>query len=154
MRTEPGRPDVWNLWVYRVGSGELRRLTANTSGVVRGATWFPGGERLCYGHGSSIAVANVETGVTRRYPSPLTGRTVGRSSVSPNGRQVAFALERDGIWLLDVGTGRMRRVIEDADATDDVSWTGRGGRLVYYSLSTRGEGTWRGAPTEMPTAFH
>jgi hypothetical protein len=151
VKAEPGRPDVWNVWSYHLSTGEMRRLSAHQRGVVRSATWFPDGRRLSYSHGASLMIVDVATAKARRFESPIPGHELRASSVSPDGRYVAMPLERDGIWLLDVSTGRMQRIVEDSHVSDDVKWLGRDGRLAYYRLRPDGGWrTWRGAARLRP----
>ena len=39
-------PNVWNLWLLSLDSGETQRLTSYRYGQTWGASWFPGGERI------------------------------------------------------------------------------------------------------------
>ncbi len=146
MKAEPQRPGVWNVWVHRISTGEDRQLSSYDAGVVRSATWFPNGERLAYSHGATLVIVDIETASSRRIDSPVPGRRLRASSVSPDGRYVAMPLERDGVWLLEVRTGRMHRIIQDPQVSDDVKWLGRSGRLAYYRLRPDGGWrTWRGS---------
>jgi hypothetical protein len=149
VKAEPQRPGVWNVWVHRISNGEDRQLSSYDVGVVRSATWFPNGERLAYSHGATLVIVDIDTGSSRRIESPVPGRRLRASSVSPDGRYVAMPLEQDGVWLLEVRTGRMHRIVQDPQVSDDVKWIGRSGRLAYYRLRPDGGWrTWRGsAPT-------
>ena len=126
---------MWNLWVRDLKSGQLTRLTSHREGIVRGASWFPDGRRLCYSHDSELRVLDVSTGQASRVRSPI-GRPIRTPSVSPDGRRIAFEIEGDGIWMLDVDRGSMERIIDDPTPSE-LSWGAEGRRLTYYSLSTR-----------------
>ena len=66
---------------------------------------------------------------------------------------MALSLERDGVWLLDVERGRMRRIVEDPEVSDDLKWLGESGRLAYYRLRPDGGWrTWRGATSRASSA--
>jgi hypothetical protein len=58
---------------------------------------------------------------------------------------VAFEIEKDGIWLLDLASGSMQRVIEDP-SPGDVAWSDGGRRLIYYSVRARQWRAWEAAP--------
>jgi hypothetical protein len=139
VRAEPGRPSVWNLWIYDVASGALQRLTDHQSGIVRGASWFPDATRICYGHDTRLMVLHLESRRTQELTPPAAGRSVREPVVSPDGRSVAFEVEGDGIWLLDTAQGLMERVIEDP-APSELTWANGSGELIYYSLRL---GQWR-----------
>jgi hypothetical protein len=145
VRAEADRPTVWNLWMRNMTTGELAQLTSHDKGIVRGASWFPDGRRLCYGHGSRLLVLDV--GSRRAHPvsSPVTGGAIRTASVSPDGERIAFDVEGDGIWLLDVARGSMERVA-DEPAASGLTWAPKGNRLLYYSLHAREWRAWQRAP--------
>jgi WD40-like Beta Propeller Repeat len=152
VAAEPERPEIWNVWAYEISSGTLRRLSSHNNRVARAATWFPASDRLAYSHGTSLVIVTIASAQAAEYHSPVRGRAPRASAVSPDGRAVALSLERDGVWLLDVERGRMRRIVEDPEVSDDLKWLGDSGRLAYYRLRPDGGWrTWRGA-TEASSA--
>jgi Tol biopolymer transport system component len=138
VRAEPNRPKVWNLWLRDVRTGTLERQTAFKSGQVWGASWFPD-SRLCYSHEDELIVADLAAGTTRTFQSPMRGRLVRTPAVSPNGNHIVFQVYRDGVWLLDVKTGGMRRVLDDSTA-EEFAWDPSGRQVAYHS---RRDGEWR-----------
>jgi hypothetical protein len=145
VRAETDRPTVWNLWMRNMRTGELAQLTSHDKGIVRGASWFPDGRRLCYGQGSRLLVLDVGSRRARPVSSPVTGGAIRTASVSPDGERIAFDVEGDGIWLLDVARGSMERVAEEP-AASGLTWAPTGNRLLYYSLHAREWRAWQRAP--------
>ena len=70
--------------------------------------------------------------------TPRRGHLVRTPAVSPDGRRVVFQVFRDGVWLLDVQTRSMRRILDDATA-EEFAWSPDGGRIAYHS---RRDGDW------------
>jgi Tol biopolymer transport system component len=152
VRAEPDRPQVWNLWQLDRATGALSRVTRYRYGQTWGASWFPDSRRLCYSHEDRLIVLDTGDGSTRVFTSPRPRRLVRTPAVSPDGRLVAFQVMRDGVWLLDVESGTMRRLIDDPSA-EEFAWDPAGGRLAYHS---RQSGEWRiwiaAAPREIAAA--
>jgi hypothetical protein len=139
VRAERHRPQVWNLWRLDRATGQQTRLTSHGYGQTWGASWFPDSRRVCYSHEDRIVVLDTETGATRTYDSPLPRRLLRTPAVSPDGRLVAFQVIRNGVWLLNLSDGTMRRLIEDPSA-EEFAWSPDGRRLAYHS---RRSGEWR-----------
>lgn len=139
VRAEADRPHVWNLWRLDRATGQQTRVTNHRYGQTWGASWFPDSRRLCYSHEDRLVVLDTETGETRVFPSPLRGRLVRTPAVSPDGRRVAFQVIRNGVWLLDLNEGAMRRLIDDPSA-EEFAWSPEGRRIAYHSRRT---GEWR-----------
>ena len=78
VKAEPQQPGVWNVWAYRVATGELRRLSSSQHGVARSAAWFPNGERLAFSHGATLVIVDIETVSSRRFESPVAGSNAAR----------------------------------------------------------------------------
>lgn len=142
IRAEPGRPRVWNVWYAELRSGELRRVTSHTVGQPWGASWFPDGRRLAYSVEDRLMLADLESGLARGYRSPRPGRLVRTPAVSPDGRQIVFQVQRDGVWLLDLDKARMRRILADASAEEFV-WSPDGGTIAYHARKAGSYGLWR-----------
>jgi hypothetical protein len=139
IRGEPARPRVWNLWLRDLSSGALQRHTAFRSGQVWGASWFPDGRSLCYSHDEQLIISHLDAREDIVIDTPRRGHLVRTPAVSPDGRRVVFQVFKDGVWLLDVQTRTMRRILDDATA-EEFAWSPDGGRIVYHS---RRDGEWK-----------
>jgi hypothetical protein len=134
IRAEPGRPNVWNLWLLTGSSGELRRLTRFGYGQTWGASWLPGGRGIVFSHEDRIVQLSLTDGRTRTYRTPLPGRIVRTPAVSPDGRRVVFQVWRDGVWILELASGAMHRLLADPTA-EEFAWFPDGRRVAYHSRS-------------------
>ena len=139
IRGEPARPRVWNLWLRDLSTGELRRHTAFRSGQVWGASWFPDGRSLCYSHDQQLIISQLDPREDIVIDSPRRGHLVRTPAVSPDGRRVVFQVFKDGVWLLDVDTRSMRRILDDPTA-EEFAWSPDGRRIAYHS---RRDGEWK-----------
>jgi hypothetical protein len=141
IKAEAGQPRVWNVWVLDLATGFARRLTSHAAGQPWGASWFPDGRRICYAHDDRLVVLDTASGASRIYPSPRKGALVRTPVVAPDGRRIVFQLDRDGAWLLDLGDGSMRRVLDDPTA-EEFAWSPDGSRLAFHSRRDRQWGIW------------
>ena len=141
VRAEPAHPRTWNLWQLTLASGQLRRLTSHPYGQPWGGSWFPDGQRIAYSHEDRIIVLDIGRGTHRVYRSPQSGRLLRTPAVSPDGRRILFQVYRDGVWLLDVASGSMRKVLDDRSA-EEFSWSPDGRRVAYHSRRSGQWGVW------------
>ncbi|MBY0494857.1 MAG: hypothetical protein K2Y23_11635 [Cyanobacteria bacterium] len=139
IKGEPARSQVWNLWMLDVGSGNLRRLTSFHNGQAWGASWFPNGNEIAYSHEDRLFITRLSAATTRHFDSPVPGKPVRTPAVSADGRHIIFQVYRDGVWLLNVESGRMERILDDPTA-EEFAWEPGGRRIAYHS---RRDGQWR-----------
>jgi Tol biopolymer transport system component len=142
VRAEPGRNQIWNVWIAEPGSGALHRVTSHSSGQPWGASWFPDGQRLAYSLEDRLMVADLSTGLGRGYRSPRDGRVVRTPAVSPDGRRIVFQVRHDGVWLLDLEHARMRRILADETAEEFV-WAPDGNAIAYHARKGGSYGLWK-----------
>ncbi len=141
LRAESDRPQVWNLWIAELASGDMTRLTNHRYGQVWGGAWFPDGRRLAYSHEDELILFELATGRTARYHSPVKGRLLRTPAVSPDGRLIIFQVFRDGAWLLNLDDESMRRVLDDASA-EEFTWAPDGNRVAFHSRRRGDWGLW------------
>ena len=141
VKAESSQPQVWNLWQLTIASGEPRRLTSYRVGQPWGASWFPDGRRVAYSHENALVVLNLDSGLRQVYESPRGSRLVRTPAVSPSGREILFQVFRDGVWLLDVSSGAMHRVLDDASA-EEYTWSPDGRTVAYHSHRSGRWGLW------------
>src|SRR4051812_9017298 len=141
LRAEDSKPRVWNLWTLDLNSGAMSRLTHHPYGQVWGGAWFPDGHRLAYSHEVQLIVLDQHSGRSTSYPSPRKGTLVRTPAVSPDGQWIMFQVFRDGAWLLDLSTGSMQRVLNDATA-EEFTWAPDGRMVAYHSRRSGDWGLW------------
>jgi Tol biopolymer transport system component len=142
VRAEPDRPRVWNLWIREVRSGALMRLTQYPTGIVRGASWFPDGRRICYAHQQTLVIQDVQSGRIQPFSSPISTGLIRAPSVSPDGLHVAFEIEGSGIWMMDMRRHGMEQIIDDPTPSS-LAWRPEDDGLTYFSIGAREWRTWR-----------
>jgi YD repeat-containing protein len=139
IKAEPDRARVWNLWLLNVATGELQRHTSFIRGQVWGASWFPDGHRVAYSHEDRLIVSDLQSGADEVQASPVKGRLVRTPAVSPDGRRIVFQVYGNGVWMLDLATEAVRRVLDDVTA-EEFAWDPSGRRIAYHS---RRAGKWQ-----------
>jgi hypothetical protein len=139
LQAEPSDATQLNLWMLEIPSGELTRISGHASGRVSPASWFPDGRRLCYGHADQLVIASLDGQVQRRVDLPgRDSALMGAPAVSPDGRRLIIRVGFEGVWLLDLPGGGMRRILGDPTAKS-FAWTPDGRRVAFRT----GEGEWR-----------
>ena len=140
-----GQSEVWNLWTLDLASGEMRQVTNHKYGQPWGGSWFPDGRHIAYSHETRLVIRDLQTGEERTFNTPRKGHLVRTPAVSPDGRRIAFQVHRDGMWMLELRNGSMRRVLEDPTA-EEYTWAPDGRRLAYHSRRSGTWGVWIMAP--------
>jgi Tol biopolymer transport system component len=138
VRAEDDKPKVWNIWTVDLDTGEQKRVTSHAFGQPWGAAWFPDGRRIAYSHEDRLVIRTVDGQRRTTVNSPIRGGWVRTPAVSPDGRQVIFQVRKNGAWVLDVASGRMRKVLTDPTA-EEFTWSPDGRRVAYHS---RRSGKW------------
>jgi Tol biopolymer transport system component len=138
VRSEEGRPRVWNIWIVELATGVSTRITSHRVGQPWGAAWFPDGTRIAYSHENRLIVRSLQGHDVRIFSSPMRGRLLRTPAVSPDGTHVIFQVHRDGAWMLDLFAGSMSRVLKDPSA-EEFTWSPDGERVAYHS---RRSGAW------------
>lgn len=113
-------------------------LTRFSYGQTWAASWLPDGRHVCFSHEDRLIVLSLDDRRLRSYPTPVSGRLVRTPAVAPDGSRVVFQVWRDGVWLLDLRTGAMRRILKDPTA-EEFAWAPDGSRVAYH---TRRAGSW------------
>jgi Tol biopolymer transport system component len=142
IKAEPARSSVWNVWVANLGTGTISRVSGHKVGQAWGASWFPDGRRLAYSVEDSLVIANLDGGTARVFKAPRRGHLIRTPAVSPDGTRILFQVHRDGAWLLEVATGRMRRVLSDA-AAEEFAWSPDGRVVVFHTRRHGGWSVWQ-----------
>ena len=145
VRAEAAMPNVWNVWTLELSNGETRQVTQHKAGQPWGGSWFPDGRRIAYSHDTRLVIHDLQNGTERVFETPIKGRRLKMPAVSPDGRRVAFQVDRAGTWLLEVPKGSMRRILDDTTA-EEYTWSPDGRRLAYHSVRSDAWGVWVMAP--------
>ena len=132
IKAESRRASVWNVWIVDLHTGSLTRVTSHRIGQAWRASWFPDGEHLAYSVEDRLVIADLVRNTTRVIRSPVHGRMVRTPAVSPDGTKVMFQVHGDGIWLVDVDTGAMRRLLADRTA-EEFTWAPAGDRVAFHA---------------------
>jgi hypothetical protein len=136
---EQRRERIWHIWTVDMNNDKLHRVTRDIIGQPVTLSWFPNGKRLFYNSGDELVVIDVKNGHTRAFEAPLRNSTIRTPAVSPDGHHIVFHLVNDGLWLVDVGSGRMRRLRRDNGNAEKPSWAHDGSAVTYRA---RHNGAW------------
>jgi Tol biopolymer transport system component len=142
VKGEPDRARVWNVWLLELDSDRLMRISDHGGGQAWGPSWFPDSRRVAYSVEDRLVAVDIDRGNRRVWRAPAPGRLIRTPAVSPDGRWIVFQMYRDGVWLLDVHTGAMRRVLADK-AAEEFAWTPDGRHVAYHSRRAGAWSLWR-----------
>lgn len=149
-----GGPDSTSLWVSDATGQHVRRVPARASHLVMYPSWRPNGRSLVavdYGAegGSTLLEIDVESGASTALTRPAEFQ-VGMPTVSPDGRWIAFAGQRqtgarydqtkNQIWV--VAEGREPREVSLGQGRQP-DWSPDGRWLAF--ASSRGDSAGRHA---------
>jgi len=134
-------PRVWNVWIADLRNHLLRQVSNHRVGQAWGASWFPDAHRLAYSVEDRLVIVDLVNGRETRVRSPRAGHLVRTPAVSPDGTRVVFQVHGDGVWMLDVGRGRISRLLTDPSA-EEFHWSPDGRRIAYHARNGRRWGVW------------
>ncbi|MGH3659535.1 MAG: hypothetical protein ACRDUA_23045, partial [Micromonosporaceae bacterium] len=120
---------------FRTGSTRVLRAGYAPSGL----DWSPDGKQVVWTDGSSLVIANVDTGARRRIPT--SGYGVTAPAWSPDGRWIAYAqgsLSRGSIKMVRASGGAARRVTDLPGNEVLPAWSPDGKWIAF----TREVGPW------------
>jgi Tol biopolymer transport system component len=107
--------------------------------LTPGLTWSPDGQQVALAvksrHTEAIAVVDVSSGLTRHYRTPDVDQ-IFSVSWNPRGHSIAFSGTRNGqsdIYLLDLGTGEISNLTQDAFSDHEPSWRPDGRAIAFHS---------------------
>jgi Tol biopolymer transport system component len=132
-----------SLRVLAVDGGEPITLHSHKDIWAEAYGWSPDGKTILAGLDLSIrsqlqiALIGVTDRTVRILKSFDGGRRVGRISLAPNGRTIAYSRPAEpesvsrSIFLLDVESGQETRATTHAANSDVFAWTTDGRRLVF-----------------------
>ena len=142
IRAELNRPRVWNVWVADLESHTLSRVSHHKVGQAWGGSWFPDGHRIAYSVEDTLVIADLKGGTSRVLHAPRRGQLIRTPAVSPDGKWIVFQVHGDGVWLLDVATMAMRRVLGDA-AAEEFAWSPDSTRVAYHTMRQHAWSLWQ-----------
>jgi len=121
------RSSAEDVWLIRPdGTGE--RLYARGGA---GGAWSPDGRRLVYSRGGELYMGSRRLTRTRAYEAASAG------AWSPDGRRILYTRWPVGafgdIYVLDLRTGKSRRLTKARADDTDASWSPDGKRIVFDS---------------------
>ena len=133
--TASGRKEL-----YLAGAdGQKPLQLSNDKSISLSPNWYPNGQSLTYtsylmGYPDvyQITLSNGKRERISKYPGLNTG-----GAISPDGRQVALVLSKDGrpeLYVKDLGSGRLTRLTKTRSSPkSSPSWSPDGNRIVFVS---------------------
>lgn len=142
IKAESKRPKVWNVWIADLDAHTLSRVSHHAVGQAWGGSWFPDGQRLAYSVEDTLIIANLANGTVEVLRSPRPNALIRTPAVSPDGRWIVFQVFHDGVWLLNVQTLTMRRVLEDP-AAEEFAWSPDSTHVAYHTQRRHAWSVWQ-----------
>lgn len=146
--TEVRNTEPTDIYLVRPDGSGFSKLTHNPDGVLSGQpTWSPDGSQLAYsrldgregGSGTSdLVIMDLDDGTERTIALPADFYQVIAPDWSPDGPQLAFGANREGIvgpYIVDVETGDLTKLVPDRHAGSGgpsaPSWSADGSRIAF-----------------------
>ncbi len=137
-----GGSHYYDLYLLDVASSKTTRLTV--SARAHSPNWSPDGRKLVFVHGAdgteNLGVLDLESRRARDLTHFAAGEQVYKPRWSPDGSRILFSLSRGrgrSLYVLDVATGAMEALLEDAHDARDGVFSPDGGK-VYFSWDKTG----------------
>jgi Tol biopolymer transport system component len=136
---------VSNVWIIPANdASRARQITSGAGGYRGDLSWTPDG-RVVYdselGSATSISRMDSDGSNPKQLTGELTGRAyVGRSTVSPDGRYIAFTSDLTGerhIWLMNAD-GSNPVQLTNGNGEDNPQYSPDGRWVFYTSLERAG----------------
>lgn len=137
-----------SLWLVRVQTRQLTRLTQRDTGPDFDASWFPDGKRLVYVYDQLQGTDGKLHIYTLNEDSSSPALLIPNKAfeecprVSPDSRHLLFVSTRDGnqeIYLADINGKNIRRLTSHPASDTHPSWSPDGKRIAFASARS---GNW------------
>lgn len=138
----------WQAWVMEPDGSGARAVTRSPSEKTR-VDWFPDGESLLVStERGEVLRVNLADGREEKLPLPISG--AAEATVSPDGKQIAFAVSparsRDDqeIYLADLDGSGLRKLTDEKRLQHQPAWHPHGRFLFFVSRpSDEAHDIWR-----------